>query len=84
MNEKTRRTNEAKAEARTLFQLSKVDPSADSADVEMVTVVHELGFQFGLAYKPGTIMKQGALHPSLKFDDEQILFLRTDDSKISN
>ena len=29
MNEKTRRTNEAKAEARTLFQLSRVDPSAE-------------------------------------------------------
>jgi hypothetical protein len=66
-------------------------PAAQTAaNLESITVVHEVGHQFGLdptdssGHKPNTIMEESITDTSKVFDEEQIRLLRSNHAAIEN
>jgi hypothetical protein len=61
-----------------------------AANVELISIPHELGHQFGLdpstsdRHKAGTVMEASIVDPSKVFDEQQILHLRSNSSFIEN
>jgi hypothetical protein len=52
-------------------------PLFNAADIERMSVVHEVGHQFGLEHGPGGIMMLGALNPALEFLPADLQAIRT-------